>query len=124
MSKEIRKMNDKVKNFRQFVNEQINQNESNDLKNFWNNYLKLVDIIDGIISEEGELSTRYWKDGLEEELDNITSTIKTIKDISDNKQNIINNFKSLIDGINGWISEGKSISRYGSLSKIDMKYFR
>ena len=120
MSKDIRKMIDKVKNFKQFVNENVNE----DLITLWNNYLKLVDIIDGIISEEGELSTRYWKDGLEEELDEITSNTKTTKDIFNNKQKIINNFNMLMDGIDGWISEGKSISRYGSLSKINKSLFK
>lgn len=99
------------------------ENSNEDLINLWNNYLKLVDIIDGIISEHGELLTRYWKDGLEEELDDIISNTKTTKDIFNNKQRIIDNFNKLMDGIDGWISEGKSISRYGSLSKIDKSLF-
>lgn len=105
-------------------NVKINENNTDDLIIFWSEYLKLVDIIDGIISEHGELSESYWKTGLEDELDEITSTIKTSKDIFDNKQRIIDNFKSLKDGIDGWISEGKSIARYGDLSNIHISLFK
>lgn len=121
MSKEMRKL---IDDFKTFNDKKINESVNEDLINLWNNYLKLVDIIDGIISEEGELSTGYWKEGLEEELDDITLNTKTIKDIFNNKQRIIENFNMLMDGIDGWISEGKSISRYGSLSKINKSLFK
>lgn len=121
MSKEMGKL---IDDFKTFNDKKLNENVNEDLINLWNNYLKLVDIIDGIISEHGELSTRYWKDGLEEELDDITSNTKTTKDIFNNKQRIINNFNMLMDGIDGWLSEGKSISRYGSLSKINKSLFK
>lgn len=100
-----------------------NKSDRDNLINLWNNYLKLIDIIDGILSEHGELSTRYWVDGLENEIDDITSNIKTVGDIYNNKQRIVSNFHKLMGGIKGWISEGKSISRYGSLSKINLWLF-
>lgn len=120
MSKEV------VKKFKTFskLNEIINLKLKNELEDIWDNYLKLADIIDGIISEEGELSTRYWKNGVEDELYDILDSVKIVGDILDNKQRIINNFNMLMDGLDGWKSEGKSLSRYGSLSKINKSLFK
>ena len=99
------------------------QNFDEELTTNWNNYLALANIIDGIISEEGELSLRYWENGVDEELNYIINNTKSTYDIINNKQRIIANFNMLMDGIDGWISEGKSISRYGELSKINRSLF-
>lgn len=44
----------KIKTFEQLNTEDL-------VRDLWNPYMAIVDIIDGIISEEGELSDRYWK---------------------------------------------------------------
>lgn len=104
--------------------EYLNENSNSELINLWNEYLKLVDIIDGILSEHGELSDAYWQTGLAEELDSITEVVKTTKDVSDNKERIIKNAKSLLDGLTGWDEAGKSLSRYGSLLSIKTSLFK
>ena len=104
-------------------NETINESR-NEMLNLWNNYMKLVDIIDGILSEHGELSDSYWKPNTETDLDQITSTVKNVKDINYNQQKIKDNFNNLIDGINGWLSAGHDITKYGNLSKINTSIFK
>ena len=88
------------------------------------NIRKLIDIINGIISENGRLSNSFWKDNMEEELDEIASTIKTIDDIRKNKDKIIKNFNDLLDGLNGWTIGGRNISKFGSISNIDKSFFK
>ena len=90
---------------------------------FWSEYIKLVDIMDGIISEHGELSLRYWKKGVETEMEDITFMVLTTDDVVRHKDRITANFKLLMDGLNGWASEGRSVSRYGSLSNINISLF-
>lgn len=97
---------------------------SNQAMLFWDNYIKLVNIIEGIISEHGNLSTSYWKDGVEKEMEDITFFVLTTDDVVKYEKRIKTNFNLLLDGLSGWASEGKSISRYGSLSDIDMELFK
>ena len=79
----------------------------------WNAYLEFVEGIDGIISEYGALPTSYWKNGVQDELDSITGTVKTKSDIIANKARIINSATDLLDGLTGIIGSGKiSEDRY------------
>lgn len=100
------------------LNEKIKINGYNDLVDIWNEYIKLVDIIDGIISENGELSDSYWQTGVEQ---NIITDISTVQQIFDRQDEIIKNFNDLYDGLQGWISAGHNISRYGNINKINKK---
>ena len=77
----------------------------------WNVYLEFVEGIDGIISEYGALPTSYWKNGVQDELDSITESVKTKAGIIANKVRIINNATDLLDGLTGIIGSGK-ISEY------------
>ena len=49
--------------------------------------------------------------------------VLTTDDVVRHKDRITTNFKLLMDGLNGWVSEGRSVSKYGSLSNIDMSLF-
>ena len=112
-----------IKKYSEFLNENDSKNNNNYI-DLWNNYLSLIYIIDDIILEYGELPNNYWQDNCEVDLNNITSEQKvTVQYISDNETKIKNNFKELMDGLNGWIGAGNSIERYGSLIDIDMGLF-
>ena len=88
------------------------ENFDNDL-DLWNTYMSIIDGIDGIISEHGELNDSYWKDGVEEELDEITSDTQTVADVKKNKERIIANLKDLLDGLDGVIqSRSISVDKY------------
>jgi hypothetical protein len=116
-------MENKIKNWNEFLNENDSKN-NNHYIDLWNNYLSLVDIIDGVISEYGELPSSYWQDNCQQDLDNITSEQNvTVQYISDNETKIKTNFKELMDGLNGWMGAGNGISKYGSLSDIDISLF-
>jgi len=104
-------------------NDFLNENSNNELIDLWNNYAELVDIIDGIISEHGELSDSYWQTNVENDLDLITNQDITPEYIERNKEEIIKNFKELWDGLIGWSSAGNSIERYGSLKGIKKSLF-
>jgi len=79
----------------------------------WNAYMGLVDGIDGIISEEGELSDAYWKDNVEKDLDEITSYVKMEHHIAEKKDMILKNLEELLDGLDGVIGSNKvSEDRY------------
>lgn len=85
---------------------------SDDVK-LWDAYIKFVDGIDGIISEHGELSDSYWKEGTEAELDSITGSIKTVGDVQKNRERIIDNATALLDGLIGTLASGRiSEDRY------------
>lgn len=91
----------------------------------WNEYIKLVDIIDGIISEHGELPIAYWKDGVETKMDEITKDyqISTPESITPVLSEIKQNFKDLYDGLTGWYMSGHDVSRYGNYNGIQPKLF-
>ena len=55
--------------------------------------------VDLLLIREGELSTSYFKVGLEARLDALTNNIKTRKDIDDNITEIISVHADLKDGI-------------------------
>jgi hypothetical protein len=90
---------------------------------FWDEYIKLVNIIQGIVSEYGELSTSYWQKGVETEMEDILFMVLTTDHVVKYKKRIITNFNLLMDGLSGWASEGRSVSKYGSLSDIDTTLF-
>lgn len=89
--------------------------EATRLKKIWSKYLKLVDILDGIMSERGSLPQSYWKTQDAEEMDVLTATLKTVGDLQANEKRIVENFNKLLDSTNAWISAGNSIDRYGSM---------
>lgn len=91
----------------------------------WNEYIKLVDIIDGIISEHGELPIAYWKDGVETKMDEITKDyqISTPESITPVLSEIKQNFKDLYDGLTGWVSSGHDVTRYGNYNSIQARLF-
>ena len=62
---------------------------------------------DLLLMREGELSTSYFKVGLEARLDALTNNIKTIKDIDDNITEIISVHADLKDGIKGMKVSGR-----------------
>ena len=112
-----------VLTFEQFVTENILIEAKSDPVKMWNEYMKLVDILDGIISEYGELSSSYWKAGAETRLDDLTTKIRTVGDIERNRKQIIDSFKELMDGLNGWMS-GHDVSRYGRPASIKASVFK
>lgn len=91
------------------------------LYDLWTIYMGLVDGIDGVISEEGELSDAYWKDNVEKDLDEITGYVKTAKQIGEKKDEILKNLEELLDGLDGAIGSGRiSEDRYfkkGAINK-------
>lgn len=97
---------------------------SDQIIHFWGEYVKLVNIIEGIISEYGDLPNEYWQKGVQREMEDITFFVLTVDHVVKYKKRIIANFNLLFDGLDGWSSEGKSISKYGSLSDIDIELFR
>lgn len=97
---------------------------SDQIIHFWGEYVKLVNIMEGIISEYGDLSLKYWQKGVQQEMENITFFVLSVDDVVKHKKRIIANFNLLFDGLDGWACEGKSISKYGSLSDIDIELFR
>jgi len=78
----------------------------------WSTYMELVNGIDGIISEFGELPTRYWKEITANELNRITDVVKDISDVNEERKNIKKNLEELLDGISGWTSEKGPPNRY------------
>jgi len=115
----------KVKNM---IRSKIALNESvttdfNKLVDMWNEYLKLVDICDGILSENGELSDAYWKEGTEVELDRITNElgINNAHDIFKHRAEIIQNFNDLYDGLQGWNGAGNK--NFGDINAINKNLF-
>lgn len=104
------------------VTEKLNESvdyTNDELVKMWNNYMKLVDIIDGIISEHGELPDNYWSDDCDSDLDFLTDAEITVDYIRDNIELIKKNFNDLLDGLSGWVASGHDIDRYGSLNGID-----
>lgn len=63
--------------------------------------------VDLLLMREGELSTAYFKEGLEARLDALTNNIKTRKDIDDNISEIISVHTDLKDGIKGMKVSGR-----------------
>ena len=112
-----------VLTFEQFVAESALTEAKSDPIKMWNEYMKLVDILDGIISEHGELSNSYWKSGAEDRLNELTAKIRTVSDIENNRNQIINSFKELMDGLNGWMG-GHDVSRYGRPASIKVSVFK
>jgi hypothetical protein len=100
----------------------VNESSNSPVK-IWNEYVKLVDIIDGILSEHGELSSRYWIDSAYDELEDITNADVTIEYITSNLSRIRQNFKDLWDGLEGWSISGHSVERYGNMYEIDKSLF-
>jgi hypothetical protein len=94
----------------------------------WEAYMSIVNGIDGIISEEGELSNSYWKDNVEKDLDNITNYVKNIEQIEEKKSDIIKNFGELLDGLKGAMASGRiNQSRYfqkGVIAKAQAIYIQ
>ena len=89
--------------------------EAKRLTTIWSKYLKLVDILDGIMSEHGTLPQSYWNPQDTQEMDVLTSTLKTVGDLQANEKRIVENFNKLLESTNAWISAGNSIDRYGSM---------
>lgn len=89
--------------------------EAKRLKAIWSKYLKLVDILDGIISENGSLPRSYWKSEDIKEMDDLTESSKTLGDLQRNESRIVKNFNNLLESTNAYISVGHSIDRYGSM---------
>lgn len=88
------------------------ENFDNDL-DLWNTYMSIIDGIDGIISEHGELNDSYWKPDVETELNEITDSVKTVDDVKKNKDRIMTNLKDLLDGLEGVMQSGSiSVDRY------------
>jgi hypothetical protein len=112
-----------IMTFEQFIIENILIETKSDPIKMWNEYMKLVDILDGIISEHGELSNSYWKSGAEDRLNELTAKIRTVSDIENNRNQIINSFKELMDGLNGWMG-GHDVSRYGRPASIKVSVFK
>ena len=91
-----------MKTFKEFLNE-----NNNNYLDIWNQYLKLVSIIDGIISENGELSDSLWREGVESKLDELTNGDVNLNFIKTHIDEIIQNYKDLYDGLEGWYMEGR-----------------
>lgn len=89
------------------VFESFELNEVSQSIKLWNAYMGLVDGIDGIISEEGELSSSYWKDNVQADLDKITGEVKTEADVKKNTEAIMKNLTELLDGLDGYIGSGR-----------------
>lgn len=112
-----------INKWKQF-NESRNENQ---LIELWNAYLSVIDGIDGIISEHGELPDSYFLPNVESDLDNITSGVEpkypdALDDIARLESDIIQNSKDILDGLDGAIGSGRySEDRYfqtGSIEKL------
>ena len=77
--------------------------------------MELVEIIDGIISENGELSDSFWKSGVEQKLDELTPENVDLNFIKTHLIEIVQNYKDLYDGLEGWYSEGRK--NFGDIPK-------
>jgi hypothetical protein len=101
MSKDIRKMIDKVKNFKSFLNENI-QNEDtniNKLKQLYiNNGFSIEDII--VITEEGYFNNIEWLN---------ENTLIVYRSISLPESKLVNFKKTISDGIGQYWSFDKNI---------------
>lgn len=99
------------------INEDLSQE---DPIKVWDTFYDLLSGVDGIMSEEGDIS-RYWDQKMyDEEIDPVTQTIKTAGDVKDNLDNIKKWAKMLLDGVEGNRSEGKySEDRYWQPGAIE-----
>jgi hypothetical protein len=89
------------------------ESESVPLYDLWTIYMGIVDGINDIISEEGELSDAYWKENVEKDLDEITSYVKMKHQVDEKKAEILKNLEELLDGLEGAIGFGSvSEDRY------------
>lgn len=109
-----------IKTYEEFLSESVTSDKKEDL---WIAFTNLVDGLDGVISEEGELPSSYWKGDVEERInkynDHWSSSGKNItdKDIPALKQLV----DDMFDGIDGYESEKGGMDRYfksGVLSNI------
>ena len=108
--------------------EKFNESKQEDKRNLeiWNAYMGVVDGLDGIISELGELPTNYFKDEVVKKMDNITTNrnIANISDVSNNIEDIKSNAINIIEPLRAYISSGKiSEDKYfkaGVINKLDM----
>jgi len=104
----------RIKNWKKF-------NESNqNIISTYNSYMEIVEVIDGIISEYGELPSSCFESGLEEKVHELTTGVTKESDI--NIEGVKENALKLLDGIEcllatGRISLGKYIKKPFSLSK-------
>jgi hypothetical protein len=94
-----------IKNWKKF-------NESNQsIISTYNSYMEIVEGIDGIISEHGELPSSCFESGLEEKIDELTAGVTEESDI--NVEGVKENALKLIDGIECLLATGRiSIDRY------------
>lgn len=115
---------ERLKGLSENLNENISQNESEELIRKWNKYMDLVEIIDGILSEQGELPGSYWQSNVESDLDQLTST-KNVNPyyIKDNYELIKKNFEEIMDGLEGW-QINNDIGKFGSLRGINKNLFK
>ncbi|MCX6304398.1 MAG: hypothetical protein NT040_05485 [Bacteroidetes bacterium] len=88
----------------------------------WNEYLSLVDIIRGVISEHGILPDSYWNPCAQSEMQVILANDTNIDVISKNQKLIIKSFRDLWDGLSGFIAGGNNVSRFGPIENIDLDY--
>lgn len=80
----------------------------------WNAYVGLVEGIDGIYSEHGELPASYWKEGAYDRIESIMNSQPTSAgtDIADS-------MRELLDGLDGATSSGAvRVGRYFSRTAI------
>lgn len=87
----------------------------------WNSYQDLVEGLDGIISEQGELSDAYWKKNAMNDMDDISYEQPFKKDgkvfLNVDLAKLKTNLKDLLDGLDGWEINNKS-SKYFKKSVI------
>ncbi len=102
-----------------------NEATDNDYVNLWNEYMKLVNIADGLMSEVGDLPKSYWKSNVQKDMDALTSGSITPEYIKGKEKEIKKNAKELIDGFNGYFGsmDPKSAKKYGSFGGIKTKMF-
>ena len=90
----------------------------------WKMYYKLFDITSGIVSEYGELPESYWNKNVYEDAENIVINRITIGYLKQNIESIKKSFNDLYDGLEGWVSSGHSVDRYGDFNGIDSSLFK
>lgn len=113
---------DKVSIF--FKNDSINESSNEQLVSMWKMYYKLFDITSGIVSEYGELPESYWIPNAYDNAENIVINRITIGYLKQNIESIKKSFNDLYDGLEGWVSSGHSVSKYGNFNGIDSSLFK
>lgn len=99
-----------------FINEAAKKQGSLSSIDLFVAFTNLVDGLDGIISEEGELSDRYWKEDVQSRIDSYNDLWGKKAAIEAMPEEKVKALKTLcddiIDGLEGWESEGNSLGRY------------